>query len=145
MQRKYKYRAKRLDGKGWVYGMPVESVNDRCYMIVGATEDAVNTRNEVDFMYIEVDPETVCPYIGKKDVNGLEIYSKDIIECLASDGTTIRHYVDFCEEKGYYAQYLIEYGKCPYEAGPVTQSYIDEFGKHVAGNMFDNKELLKTE
>lgn len=50
MNREYKYRAKRLDGKGWVYGMPVRSVNDRCYMIVGSTEDAVNTLNEVYFM-----------------------------------------------------------------------------------------------
>jgi hypothetical protein len=44
----------------WVWGVPVVSVNDRWYMIHGATEDAINTYNEVDFYYTEVDPETVA-------------------------------------------------------------------------------------
>jgi hypothetical protein len=42
-----------------VRGVLVRSVNDRAYLIHGATEDAVNTPNEVDFIYSEVDPLTI--------------------------------------------------------------------------------------
>ena len=59
------FRGKRVDGGKWVYGVPVYSVNDRCYMIHGATEDAINTKNEVDFIYSEVIPETVGMYTGE--------------------------------------------------------------------------------
>ena len=53
------FRGKRVDNGIVIEGIPVSSVNDRLYMIVYATEDAVNTQNEVDFLFIEVDPATI--------------------------------------------------------------------------------------
>ena len=52
-----KFRGKRIDTEDWVTGFYAKSVNDRAYIIVYATEDAVNTRNEIDFLYIKSFPK----------------------------------------------------------------------------------------
>ncbi len=137
MQREYKYRAKRLDGKGWVYGMPVQSVNDRCYMIVGATEDAVNTRNEIDFMYVEVDPGTLGEYTGMKDMNGLEVYEDDIVLQQQYGGGKGKMVVRF--EKG---AFIVGYHQWNMVK---TKPMLLNVRCEVIGNIHDNPELLKME
>jgi hypothetical protein len=81
------FKAKNEDGK-WVFGLPISSVNDKCYMIIGATEDAINTNNEVDFMFVEVIPETLCQLV-KNDV-----YVGDIVQ----DEDGYIYEVVFCED-----------------------------------------------
>lgn len=61
-----------------VYGTPIESVNDRVYMIHGATEDAVNTTNEVDFIYTEVVPETLATVAILKTLKECKPESEDM-------------------------------------------------------------------
>lgn len=135
MKREIKFRGKRLDNGEWVIGLLVK-------MWVGwhiIDWDDENTAYPVH-------PDTIGQFTGLKDKNGRDIYEGDIIECADSRGEPIRHFVEFCKERGYYAQYLAGHSPLPaYEAGPIYQDYIDKLGKYVVGNVFDNPELLKTE
>ena len=90
-----------------------------------------------------VDPETVGQFTGLFDKNGTEIYEGDIIE----SGKGIRHLVRFCPEQGRFDCTLTRYvGDQDFdrtERCELSQRWIDEFGKTVIGNIYDNPELIK--
>lgn len=137
MKREIKFRGKRLDNGEWVVGSLLQDDYGTCMIVEFADHHE---------QWHEVDPETVGQFTGLKDKNGKYIYEGDIIECVDSHGKPVRHFVEFCERRGYYAQYFAGHSPLPaYEAGPIYQDYIDEFGKYVIGNIHDNPELLKTE
>lgn len=135
MKREIKFRGIRLDNGKWVIGDLILIKGGALILPIGKGWDQHR-----------VDAETVGQFTGLKDKDGRDIYEGDIIECADSRGEPIRHFVEFCKERGYYAQYLAGHSPLPaYEAGPIYQDYIDKLGKYVVGNVFDNPELLKTE
>jgi uncharacterized phage protein (TIGR01671 family) len=73
------FKAKRKDNGEWIEGVPYAE-----YMICGMTtaycDDEVPRSNYVEFDYIEIIPETIGKYIGKKDKNGVKIFKGDIIK-----------------------------------------------------------------
>ena len=76
MKREIKFKAKRLDGKGWVEGSLIRSttgIKERAY-IVG------NFSSMSDYSVIGVDPSTVCQFTGLKDCEGKEIWEGDIVD-----------------------------------------------------------------
>jgi uncharacterized phage protein (TIGR01671 family) len=147
--RTIKFRAKRTDNGEWVTGSCFTTPLTAEYDILqgnGAFFDSGLTfRRHViadeNGCVFEVIPETVGQFTGMHDKNGKEIYEGDIIE---SSGN-IRHQILFSEERGCLCQYGVEFigwinGYV--EGGAITQSYINEFGKVVIGNIHDNKDLI---
>ena len=75
MKREIKFKAKRLDGKGWVEGSLIRSttgIKERAYIVD-------NFSSMSDYSVIGVDPSTVCQFTGMKGCEGNKIWEGDII------------------------------------------------------------------
>lgn len=68
MKREIKFRGLRIDGGGWVYGMPTYNFR---YIF---NEEQLDSPDNY-----EVFPETVGQFTGLLDKNGAEIYEGDIV------------------------------------------------------------------
>ena len=75
--RQIKFKAKRLDGKGWVCGYFYE-YNGNTYIIENRQKESKLNRN----ITYSVEPTTVCQFTGENDMNSNEIYIGDIISNL---------------------------------------------------------------
>lgn len=121
-----KFKAKRLDGKGWVCGYFYEE-NGNTYIIENRQKESKLNRN----LTYQVDPSTVCQYTGLKDCEGNELYEHDVIK----NYPFIPSEIVWSEElSGYYLTHAN--GKI-YEK-PL--GYYLSLGKFiVVGNKFDEK------
>lgn len=75
MKREIKFKAKRLDGKGWVEGILIRSttgIKERAYIVD-------NFSSMSDYSVIGVDPSTVCQFTGLEDCEGNEVWEGDVL------------------------------------------------------------------
>ena len=70
-----KFKAKRLDGKGWVCGYFYEE-NGNKYIIENRQKESKLNKN----LTYKVDPSTVCQFTGLKDCKGKEIWEGNMIK-----------------------------------------------------------------
>lgn len=63
-----KFKAKRLDGKGWIEGTPI-CINGKPYSIMIGEKESP-----------DIDPFTICQFTGLKDCKGNEIWEGDIVD-----------------------------------------------------------------
>lgn len=62
-----KFKAKRLDGKGWIEGTPI-CINGKPYgIMIGEKESP------------DIDPSTICQFTGLKDCDGTDIFEGDLL------------------------------------------------------------------
>lgn len=92
---------------------------------------------------IPVDPETVGQFTGLHDKNDKEIYEGDVIE---DKKYNYKHLIRYSNDKACFTATLTKYvdddiSERFWECD-VTQRWINECGKEVIGNIYDNKELL---
>ena len=144
MKRQIIFRGKRLDNGEWVEGYFVR-LGEGAIIITASTlgpdllDDCDHALEYRVDEFAPVNPETVGQWTGLTDSKGKRIFEGDIIECISSDGTPIRHCIQFNAECGHLSQYIIDRGGTDemYEAGAISQRYIDRFDKYVISNIYD--------
>nr|DAL17157.1 MAG TPA_asm: YopX protein [Caudoviricetes sp.] len=123
-----KFKAKRLDGKGWVCGYFYEE-NDNTYIIENRQKESKLNRN----LIYQVDPSTVCQFTGLKDSEGKEIWEGDILEGESK--------YEIVYTKGAFATVCIGYNERVYSY-PLCY-FVKEDGAvddKVVGNKFDKEK-----
>lgn len=133
------FKGKKKDNGEWIEGdlldggMPGEKRIFIGKLVIGKW---TVTADEFD----EVDPDTICEYTGLTDKNGKKIWENDIL---------MAHLDELYPEDVTYE--AIQWGMAGWvtrEAGSIDRQYLDKFDlEHyeVAGNTFDNPELLQEE
>lgn len=143
MSKEILYKAKRVDNGEWVFGLPIYKNYIRVF-----TEHEYEDEEGRKIKYsttkdYQVDPKTMCEFIGLIDKNKNKIFEHDIAE-----------YKD-CPASDYYRETIIvNRGVIKFEDGAffVTNRETVEMDDlvyngvmecSVVGNIFDNPELLE--
>ena len=135
-QSRYLYKAKRIDGGGWVQGYYVKGSDmyGKETNVIFEPDAIFYSHGETDGL-AEIDPSTICQCTGLKDKNGNLIWENDVVKGAWFDkGKRHRHIG------------TVSYICCAYKVVGVKQYYglHDELnGSYtVIGNIFDNTELI---
>lgn len=123
MNREIIFRGKPV-GKGgiWVEGIGAYKTQTAEHIIVNAKGESIEVVH-------------LSQYTGLKDKNGKKIFEGDIIE---SKG--YKHLVMYNENFAGFRAVSVIY---PKDLCGINQHWINECGKVVIGNIYDNKELIK--
>ena len=154
------FRAKRVDNGEWVegyYAMMGKGNLIRHYIVqncalTGLFEDP---EDNMYFNDVEIDPETLCQYIGLKDKNDTMIFENDIVSCeheKSQNGDPVEQYL-FTEIIKYRRNYAVEFINTGSNYGyrlrnksihfMLTGNVVYNHNIKVIGNIFDNPDLLK--
>lgn len=121
MKREIKFKAKRLDGKGWIEGTPI-CINGKPYgIMIGEKESP------------DIDPSTVCQFTGLKDCKGNEIWEGDL---LLYPNFNIKSTVIYDVESSRFElkDEVGRYSSCS------IKLCVEHYGYYVVGNKFDKEK-----
>lgn len=131
MNREILFKAKREDNGEWVEGQYV-------YITNPLTEDGKPIKhlicNGTNIFNDLIDPDTLCQYTGLTDKNGKKIWENDIVE--------------LPDEEGYFTcKWEEDAARFVMNGDGLTVDFDNywSYQTEVAGNIFDNPELLEVE
>lgn len=127
--RTIKFRGKRLDGSGWVYGDLIHENNGKVAIKTNLdTWDENDDNIEPYGEYVLVKSYTVGQYIWLNDINGKSIYEGDIVRGINARNILV---VEWDEE---YSEFMMV-DKTDYQQYSIYQEC------EIIGNIHDNPEL----
>lgn len=142
MNRENLFKAKRKDNGEWVEGYLFDDgmIKLKRYFIGGIIIEpyegtACDEWNIVGIDFCEIDIDTLCQYTGLTDKNGKKIWENDIVRNEKGDIGVVQWFEEHAafmiwNKTKHYVCYLAE----------------NDFSKiEIAGNEFDNPELLEVE
>lgn len=131
MNREILFKAKRIDNGEWVEGQ-------YAYITNPLTEDGKPIRhlicNGTNIFNDLIDPVTLCQYTGLTDKNDKKIWENDIVELPDGEGYFT------CEWEEDTARFVMNW-----DGLTVDFDNYWSYQTEVAGNIFDNPELLEVE
>ena len=126
-----KFKAKRLDGKGWVKGSLIRStagIKERAYII-----DSFSSMS--DYSVIGIDPSTICQFTGLTDCKGNEIWEHDLLQ---SQETKAIYEVVWYEDGGFVIKDSVGGGHLLNFLGSILSVYKFK----VVGNKYDKEDKV---
>lgn len=130
-----KFRGKRTDNGAWETG---------CAVVLrrGLSNEKWFIADKMTGFHTPVVPQTVGQFTGLHDSNGKEIYEGDVI--VGEYGHL--HVIRYNKRVAAYTATLLDedlHDDLLKTECNITQRWIDESGKRVAGNVYDTPEYLK--
>lgn len=132
MNREILFKAKRIDNGEWVEGQYAYTANP-------LTEDGKPIKhlicNGTNIFNDLIDPETLCQYTGLTDKNGKKIWENDILRNEKGNIGVAQWFEE-------HAAFMI-WNKTKHYVCYLAENDFSEI--EIAGNIFDNPELLEVE
>ena len=125
---RYKFRGKRIDGGGWVFGYYVKELN--VYMKKDEEIHAIITKAG-DY---EVLPESVGQWTGLVDMDMVEAYEKDVVDVYFRDGEVERVVLIWDSNR---FKYQLK------SSDGSLWGFNDTLRVKIVGNIIDSPELME--
>lgn len=142
-----KFRGKRIVNGDWIYGDLFREIaltpTSRKRKSEFSGFWAIQTETPDGIKSYSVDPETVGQFTGEKDINGVDIYEGDIVDCdLAvltpfNDPDEMQH----IRCKVVWERFEFRFAEEKYKYLSQWNGDLDNF--KVIGNIHDNPELME--